>query len=98
MFSFNRFGIKDGFRKIEYDYVVNSAQMAKKNGVRQFHLVSSGGADQNSFIWNLKIKGQSEAMVNSLGFEKSVVYRPRFVLDKNNWYYMIFKKKTKIYY
>jgi oxidoreductase len=53
--------------------------VAKKNGVKQFHLVSSAGADKNSFFLYPKTKGESEEEVTKLGFEKAALYRPKYI-------------------
>ena len=68
---------KDGFRKVDFDYVVNSAQVAKKNGIKQFHLVSSAGADKNAMLLYPKVKGESEEAISKLDFEKASIYRPK---------------------
>ena len=42
---------KDGFVKVDFDYVVNSAKILKESGsVKQFHLLTSKGSDPNSFF------------------------------------------------
>ena len=68
---------QDGFRKVDYDYIVNSAKIAKKQGCKQFHLVSSAGADKNSLLLYPKVKGESEEAISNLGFEKASIYRPK---------------------
>jgi len=40
--------LQEGFYRVDHDYVVNSAQLARKGGCSQFHLVSSVGANKNS--------------------------------------------------
>lgn len=46
--------------KIDRDYVVNSAKVAKNVGCSHFQLVSSTGANKNSFILytRTKVRGQ----------------------------------------
>ena len=39
---------QDGFYKVDHNYVVNTAKLAKDGGCKQFHLVSSTGANRNS--------------------------------------------------
>jgi oxidoreductase len=73
----------DGFKKVDYDYIVNSAKVAKKNGCKQFHLVSSSGADKNSFLLYPKIKGESEDEITKLEFEKLSIYRPKFLVAEH---------------
>ena len=51
--------------------------MAKKNGCKQFHLVSSHGANDKAMFLYPQIKGASEIAITELGFEKSVFYRPK---------------------
>ncbi len=51
--------------------------MAKKNGIKQFHLVSSSGADKNSMFLYPKVKGESEEAISKLNFEKTSIYRPK---------------------
>ena len=51
--------------------------MAKKHGCKQFHLVSSAGADKNSMLLYPKTKGESEEAISNLGFEKTSIYRPK---------------------
>ncbi|MEQ2299571.1 Oxidoreductase htatip2, partial [Ameca splendens] len=46
----------DGFIKVDHDYVLKSAELAKAGGCTQFHLESSRGADKNSNFLYLKVK------------------------------------------
>jgi len=69
---------KEGFRKVDFDYVVNSAKMAKKNGVKQFHLVSSSGANKDSGLLYPQVKGQSEEAIKELNFDRYFIYRPKY--------------------
>ena len=51
--------------------------MSKKNGAKHFHLVSSAGADKNSFFLYPKVKGESEEAISEMGFERVSIYRPK---------------------
>ena len=51
------FESQEGFKKVDFDYVVNSAKVAQQNGCKQFHMVSSSGANKNSYFLYPKIKG-----------------------------------------
>ena len=54
---------KDGFVKVDFDYVVNSAKILKESGsVKQFHLLTSKGSDPNSFFLYPATKVQSLRM------------------------------------
>ena len=54
--------------------------MAKKNGVKQFHLITAAGVDKNSMFAYSRNKGESEEEVTNLGFEKAAFYRPRYFI------------------
>ncbi|KAM6942636.1 oxidoreductase HTATIP2 [Xenentodon cancila] len=70
----------DGFVRVDHDYVLKSAELAKAGGCRQFHLESSRGADKNSNFLYLKVKGQVEADIETLGFDRFSIYRPGVLL------------------
>ncbi|XP_035012823.1 oxidoreductase HTATIP2 [Hippoglossus stenolepis] len=70
----------DGFIRVDHDYVLKSAELAKAGGCSQFHLESSRGADKNSNFLYLKVKGQVEADIEALGFERCAIYRPGVLL------------------
>lgn len=70
----------DGFVRVDRDYVLNAARLAKAGGVAHFHLQSSRGADKTSRFLYLQVKGQVEEDVEGLGFERYTVYRPGVLL------------------
>ncbi|CAB3411348.1 unnamed protein product [Caenorhabditis bovis] len=72
----------DGFYKVDHDYVLNSAKLAKDNGVKSFVLISSVGANENSMFLYPKTKGQVEREITELGFEKFVIIRPGMIEAK----------------
>ncbi|KAL2089071.1 hypothetical protein ACEWY4_015970 [Coilia grayii] len=70
----------EGFIRVDHDYVLKSAELAKAGGCSHFNLESSKGADKNSSFLYLKVKGQVEADIEQLGFERYSVYRPAVLL------------------
>ncbi|XP_060797834.1 oxidoreductase HTATIP2 isoform X3 [Neoarius graeffei] len=70
----------EGFVRVDHDYVLKSAELAKAGGCTHFHLESSKGADKTSNFLYLKTKGQVEADVEELGFERYSIYRPAVLL------------------
>lgn len=47
---------QEGFIRVDHDYVLKSAELAKAGGCTQFHLESSRGADKKSGFLYLKVK------------------------------------------
>lgn len=62
--------------KIEHDYPVKLGQLAIKNNVKQYHYVSSIGADKNSTAYYTKFKGQTEYDLQQLNLPSLHIYRP----------------------
>jgi len=71
---------KDGQRKVDLDYVVNTAQWAKDQQVTSFAFVSSVGANAKASAFYLKLKGEAENQINQLGIPNTFVFRPSLLL------------------
>jgi uncharacterized protein YbjT (DUF2867 family) len=67
------------YRKIDHDYPVLLSQLARQNGVEQYHLVSSIGADINGVNFYTKTKGETEADITAAGVSTVHIYRPSFL-------------------
>lgn len=73
-------GSQGAFRKIDYQFVVDFAEIAQKNGVKQFSVVSSVGAKTNTTNFYLRTKGEMEAAVSKLEFDAVHIFRPSLLL------------------
>lgn len=69
-------GSAEAFRKIDYDLVVEFARLSKENEIPHMNLVSSSGANANSFFLYMKTKGQAENELKRLEFPRLSIYRP----------------------
>ena len=61
---------------VDYTYQYEFAKMASQNGVNHYSLISSIGADKNSFFFYPKIKGALESSIKSLEFNKIHIFQP----------------------
>ncbi len=77
-------GSREAFRKIDHDFVVAAARLAKDSGVKKMIVVSSVGADAGSKNFYLKTKGEAEASVRSTGVEEVHAFRPSLLLGARN--------------
>jgi uncharacterized protein YbjT (DUF2867 family) len=77
-------GDKAAYRKIDYDIAVNAAILGKKAGFTKYLLVSSLGADSNASGFYLKLKGEIETEIASIGFASFHILRPSFLLGVRN--------------
>ncbi|HTD41896.1 MAG TPA: oxidoreductase [Mucilaginibacter sp.] len=64
------------YRKIDHDYPLQLAQLAKQNGVEQYHLVSAIGANSKSSNFYTKMKGETEEDIKNVGFKCLHIYQP----------------------
>lgn len=67
------------YRKVDHDYPLQLAQIAYKNGVSQYHLVSAIGADAASSNFYTKMKGQVEEDIKKIGLPGLYIYQPSFL-------------------
>ncbi|KAI9487094.1 MAG: hypothetical protein EXX96DRAFT_551780 [Benjaminiella poitrasii] len=78
-------GSAENFIKIDQTYVLNSAKLiAEENKSAElspvhFLYCSSVGANKNSFFLYTKTKGETEAALGEMGFEKVSIFHPAFL-------------------
>jgi|APDOM4702015191_1054821.scaffolds.fasta_scaffold45630_2 uncharacterized protein YbjT (DUF2867 family) len=69
-------GSKAAFRAVDLDAVVNVARAARDAGVERCAVVSALGADPKSKVFYNRVKGEMEAALRALRFERLVIARP----------------------
>lgn len=72
------------YRKIDFEYPLNIARCGLKNGISQFHIVSSIGADASSSNSYLKLKGELENELKKLKYPSLHIYQPSYLTGKRN--------------
>lgn len=70
----------EGFVRVDRDYVLKSAELAKAGGCKHFNLLSSKGADKSSNFLYLQVKGEVEDKVEELKFDRYSIFRPGVLL------------------
>ncbi|WP_404449551.1 oxidoreductase [Sutcliffiella horikoshii] len=73
-------GTQENFRKVDFDYVVEAARLAKESGVGKIAVVSAIGADENSRFFYNKVKGEMERAVSEIGIASTYFFRPSLLL------------------
>jgi uncharacterized protein YbjT (DUF2867 family) len=68
------------YRHIDHDYPLHLAQLALKNRIEQYHLVSAIGANSGSSFFYPRIKGETEADIQQLGLPALHIYRPSMLV------------------
>ena len=65
---------------VDYTYQYEFAKMASENGVANYSLVSSTGANAKSLFFYTKIKGALEESVKKLNFQKIDIFQPPMLI------------------
>lgn len=77
-----RAGSLEAFVRVDRDYPVELARLAKTNGASQFLLISSVGADVKSPNYYLRTKGEAEAAITEMGYDALQILRPSLLLGE----------------
>lgn len=75
-------GNKEAQYEVDYTFNLNFAKAAKKNGIENYILVSSVGANSNSKVFYLRMKGELDVAVAKLKFKKLTILRPASLVGK----------------
>ncbi|KAI9500671.1 Oxidoreductase htatip2 [Coemansia spiralis] len=70
----------DGFRKVDHDYILNSAKACSENNVEHYSICSSAGANKNSFLLYMKTKGEVNDKIQNMGFPRTSVFLPGMLM------------------
>lgn len=71
-------------RKVDLDYQLAAARLALDNGVSDYFLVSSSGANSSSISPYLKMKGELEDAVSELPFKQLSILQPSLLLGERS--------------
>jgi uncharacterized protein YbjT (DUF2867 family) len=69
-------GSQAAFRAVDFDAVLAVARAARARGATHCGVVSALGADARSGVFYNRVKGEAEAALAALGFERLVIARP----------------------
>jgi len=75
-------GSQEAFRRVDYDYPLEIASAALGKGATHFVMVSSLGADPDSRVFYLRVKGELEAAISELGYRGVTFLRPSLLLGE----------------
>lgn len=66
--------------KIDVEYPVQAAKLAKEMGATQYLVISSIGANKKSPTWYLRMKGDLEHRLREIGFSALHIFQPSLLL------------------
>lgn len=73
-------GSQENFKAVDYGIPVKCARIAKEQGVQQFLIMSSIGANAQSRNFYLRTKGETEEAIQAAGFHSVSIFRPSVLI------------------
>ena len=67
-------GSQEAFRRVDFDYPLALARIAKERGAQRFLLVSSLGADARSRVFYSRVKGEVEQAIAEPRYRADLVF------------------------
>ncbi|KAI0792864.1 hypothetical protein C8Q75DRAFT_731445 [Abortiporus biennis] len=80
-------GSAANFEKIDREYVVNAAKLAKLDDPahpQRIVYLSSVGANAQSYLLYPRSKGLTENELSKLGYKDTIIFRPAMLTERNN--------------
>lgn len=75
-------GSREAFRAVDHAAVLAFAWAAQRAGAKRFFVVSALGADAGSRVFYNRVKGETEAALQVMGFATLAVFRPSLLLGR----------------
>lgn len=75
-------GSQAAFRRVDYEYPLALARLARAAGARHFLFVSALAANSRSFFFYNRVKGELEDAILSLGYPSVTIARPSLLLGE----------------
>lgn len=72
-------GSREAFKRVDYEYPLAVARLARQHGTPTYVLNSSVGADPASRIFYTRVKGEVERDLTGLDFPSLTIARPGFI-------------------
>lgn len=69
-------GSQSAFRRVDFDYPLQVAKLARAAGARHFLLVSALGADAGSSVFYNRVKGELEEALRAIAYPSLTIARP----------------------
>ena len=78
-------GNKEGFKRVDFDYVVKLAVFSQRVGIPQFHVISAAGSNPKATIYYNRVKGMMESELKKLTKIRSIyIYKPSMLLGERD--------------
>lgn len=77
-------GSQENFKKVDYQYPLETAEMSLENSAELFAIVTAMGADLKSMFFYNRVKGEIEESLKRLNYPHLGIFRPSMLLGERN--------------
>jgi uncharacterized protein YbjT (DUF2867 family) len=77
-------GSREAFRKVDLEYPLAAAKLAKEKGVEKFLVITAIGANRRSVFFYNRVKGELEESLKSLHLPSLIIFRPSLLLGERS--------------
>ncbi|MFJ7920700.1 oxidoreductase [Lysinibacillus fusiformis] len=77
-------GSRKAFEKVDFEYPLAIASLAKKRGIPHFLVITAMGANESSPIYYNRVKGKLEHDLMELGLQQLSIIRPSLLVGERN--------------
>lgn len=74
----------ENFKRVDYEYPLEFARLAKAVDAFHYGLLTSGGADPKSMFLYMRTKGEVERDAKAIGVPNLNIYRPGLLTNRDN--------------
>lgn len=75
-------GSQKAFKKVDYEYPLRMAEIAKQNGTSTYLLITALGASKTSMIFYNRVKGEVEDAIVKLNFTAFHILQPSLIIGE----------------
>ena len=77
-------GSKEAFEKVDVEYPLTVASLAKKRGIQHFLVISAMGANEKAMAYYSRVKGKLEKELIDLDLPQLSIIRPSLLVGERN--------------
>ena len=77
-------GTREAFEKVDFEYPMTIAAIAKNKGIGHFIVISAMGADEKAFAYYSRVKGKLETGLIKMDFPQLSIVRPSLITGNRN--------------
>ncbi len=77
-------GSQEAFKKVDYEYPLRVAEIAKQNGATTYVLISALGASESSIVFYNRVKGAVQNAIQKISFDSFHILQPSLIIGERN--------------